>query len=183
MIINLLDIPQEGQSFTINRNLGDFNESLRDLIGAADYLCEFRITPMQSGTFDLQGYIQTNSHDDCSRCGDDFPMAIHQKFKEILMPELETPRNGFYAKANHFSDLKKDDLAVVEVRGHLFNMGDFVHEVVGLALPLNPAPPCDASGKCSLCHKDVSQTITYEDPGFEMPSNPFEALKNVKLNS
>ncbi len=182
MLINLLDIPTEGKNFSLNRSTGDLNDSLKDLIGNSEYLSQFKITPMQSGTFELKGFIQTLTQEDCSRCGDDFNFKIDQKFNEILMPELETPRNGFYAKPNHISDLKENDLEVVEFKGHLFNMGEFVHEIIALAQPFNPAPDCDKSGKCVLCHKDASKTFSYEDPGFEKPEKPFEALKNLKLN-
>lgn len=182
MIINLLDIPEEGKSFRVDRNVGDLNESLRDLIGNAEYASEFRITPMQSGTFELKGSISTLTQEDCSRCGDGFNFKVDQKFNEILMPELETPRNGFYAKPNHVSDLKEKDLDVVEFKGHLFNMGEFVHEIIALAQPFNPAPECDKTGKCILCKKDAQNAFTYEDPGFEKPEKPFEALKNLKLN-
>lgn len=186
MLINLLEIPIEGKSFIINETTGDLNEALHDLIGKSSFKTEFSIFPMQSGTYELKGHIKTNSVEDCSRCGDDFQLKIEEKFHEILMPELETPRNGHYAKPNHVSDLKQTDLGVYEFSGHLFNMGNYMHEIIGLAKPMSPAPACDKSGKCQLCHKDVSQEFKYEDPGFENPDkpekNPFAALKNIKLN-
>ena len=182
MLINLLEIPEEGKTYICNRNTSELNENLKDLIGASAYSAEFTIRPLQTGTFELTGSIQTQLPEDCSRCGLDFQMAVNETFRELLIPEQSIPRNAKFSKANHVSDLHGEGPSVVEYQGHHFNAGEYIHEVVGLAEPFTPAPPCNAQGECTLCKKNVSkETFSYEDPGFEEPKSPFAALKNIKL--
>lgn len=184
MIINLLEIPAEGKTFICNQNTAELNESLKDLIGKTAHQTEFTIRPLSAGgNFELSGWIKTAVPEDCSRCGLDFDYQVSEKFKELLMPELSVPRNSKYQKANHVSDMSGDGPSVVEYHGHHFNAGEYLHQVVALAEPYNPAPTCDASGNCSLCKKNVTtEKFNYEDPGFEEPTNPFAALKGIKIN-
>jgi uncharacterized protein len=183
MIINLLEIPAEGKNYICNQNTGDLNSDLRDLVGSAAFKVEFTLRPLQAGTFELTGFVQTQLPEDCSRCGLDFQMPVDQKFKELLIPEQTVPRNSKFAKANHISDMHNDGPSVVEYQGHHFNAGEYLHEVIALAEPYTPAPACTADGHCTLCKKPVSdEKFSYEDPGFEEPTSPFASLKNIKLN-
>lgn len=183
MLINLLEIPAEGKTFLLNRNTSELNATLEDLIGQTPYTAEFSIRPLQAGTFELVGTMKTHLPEDCSRCGLDFQMPVEEKFRELLLPEQTIPRNSKFAKANHISDMNGQGPDVVEYQGHHFNAGEFLHEVVALAEPFTPAPPCNAQGECTLCKKPVKdETFKYEDPGFEKPTTPFDALKNIKLS-
>lgn len=182
MLINLLEIPEEGKTYICNQKTAELNESLRDLIGNTAYNSEFTIRPLQAETFELTGFIKTALPEDCSRCGLDFQMAIEENFRELLIPEQNIPRNGKFSRTNHVSDLHAEGPSVVEYQGHHFNAADYIHEVVGLAEPLTPAPACNDQGECSLCGKNVfGEKFSYEDPGFEAPKSPFAALKNIKL--
>ena len=99
-----------------------------------------------------------------------------------MLPELDQPRNTKYAKANHFSEMVNDDLSVVEYKGHRFNAGEYLHEVVALALPFNPSGPVDDQGNCTICLKSVAtMSLNYDEP-LEMPVSPFASLKGIKLN-
>lgn len=183
MLINLLEIPSEGKSFQVNRKTGELNSILADLIGQSDFESEFTIRPLQGGTFELTGSIRTQLPEDCSRCGLDFQMPINEKFRELLLPVQSVPRNSKFAKANHVSDMNGQGPEVYEYEGHHFNAGEYLHEVVAISEPFTPAPPCNAQGECSLCKKPVqNQKFGYEDPGFEKPTSPFDALKNIKLS-
>lgn len=183
MLINLLEIPAEGKTFVCNRNTSELNASLDDLIGNTPYTAEFTIRQLQPATYELVGSIKTEIPEDCSRCGLDFKMPIDERFRELLIPEQEVPRNSKFAKANHVSDMSGGGPDVVEYQGHHFNAGEFIHEVVGLAEPFTPAPPCNSKGECTLCKKLIpDEKFSYEDPGFETPTSPFGALKNIKLN-
>jgi uncharacterized protein len=182
MRINLLEIPNEGKSYICNNQTGEFTELLSDLIGTIPHKTEFALRPLEGGTFELTGFVQTELPDQCSRCGLDFNLRIDEIFKEILMPELEQPRNAKYAKANHFSDLKTDVPSVVEYQGHHFDMGEYLHEVVGLSQPYSAAPTIDEKGDCSLCMINMKEKNFNYDEDFVKPESPFSALKNVKLN-
>jgi uncharacterized protein len=181
MIINLHEIPQEGQSWILNRNTGELNEILRDLIGNIPFTAEFTILPLQPGTFDLKGFIRTEIPESCSRCGQDFQFQVNQSFHELLMPELGTPRDAKFAKANHYSDQTNEGPSVVEYLGNQFNAGEYFHEIVALSEPANPAPEEDEQGRCRLCLIPVkNQSFGYEEPMPEKES-PFAVLKKMKM--
>lgn len=182
MLINLLEIPEEGKSFICNQNTRELGEVLKDLVGNKAFKTEFTIRPLQGGTFELSGNIKTEIPEECSRCGLDFDLNVDENFRELLLPEQTIPRNSKFSKANHVSDMTGEGPSVVEYQGHHFNAGDYLHEVVALADPFTPAPPCNAQGQCTLCKKNVgTEKFSYEDPGFEKPTSPFGALKGLKV--
>lgn len=182
MKINLLEIPQEGKSFTCNTQTGELTEVLKDLIGSTPHQTEFVIRPLQAGTFELTGFVQTQVPDQCSRCGLDFNLRVDEMFREMLIPELDQPRNSSYAKANHFSDMKTEGPSVVEYQGHHFDLGEYIHEVIGLSQPYSAAPEADSKGDCSLCKVNLKEKNFNYDEDFETPVSPFAALKNIKIN-
>ncbi len=188
MKINLSDIPEEGKSYNWSSQTGELNKSLKDLIGNNAYIADFTIKPLNSRDFEMRGRIETKSPEECSRCSLDFQFPIHEVFYEILIPRQENPRNSKYAKVNHVSDTAADEFGPgVSEYDHLnFEMGDFLHEIVGLAVPFNPAGPEDNQGKCVVCHKMVRGcSFSYDEPMTadlsEINKNPFEVLKNIKL--
>jgi uncharacterized protein len=183
MNINLKEIPPEGRTFICDQKTKELTEGLKDLIGTNPYQAEFSIRPLQTGTFELLGFIKTAAPEECSRCALDFNLVIDEKFNELLLPEMETPRNSKYSKVNHVSDLSSGGPEVTEYKGHHFNASEYIHGIIGLAAPFNPAPPLDAKGGCTLCKKSLQELKTnYTDPGFEEPRSPFTVLKNIKLN-
>lgn len=182
MLINLQEIPNEGKSYSCNNFTGELNEILSDLIGTQAYKTEFTIRPLPSGTYDLTGFVQTELPEQCSRCGLDFRLPLRETFHEMMMPELNQPRNSHYAKANHYSDLKADGPSVVEYRGHHFDMGEYLHEVIALAAPPIPAAPVKDNGDCTICERNITQTNFGYNEEIEVPETPFSSLKNLKLN-
>jgi uncharacterized protein len=121
----------------------------------------------------------------CSRCGIDFKFDINQKFHEILIPHQPDDRTGKYARVNHVSEATQEGPSVTEYAANYnFNVGEYLHEQVAIALPFNPAPAEKANGDCSLCDKPVrGKTFSYtEDMPQEKTDNPFEVLKNLKIN-
>lgn len=184
MKINLTEIPEEGRAYQWNSKTGELNSVLKELIGKALYETEFFIKPLNSKDFDLTGTIQTKLPEQCSRCGIEFPFPVNEKFHEILIPKQGQPRNSKYSKVNHVSDLPQGGPEVSEYEGHIFNIGEFLHEVVALAAPFNAAGPEDEKGDCSICGIPVrGQSFNYDEKmPEEKPLNPFAALKNIKIN-
>jgi uncharacterized protein len=184
MRIKLHEIPEDGKSFSWNQKTGEISRTLEDLIGRADHLAEFFIKPINSKDFEMTGSIQTKVADDCSRCGLDFTFPVNQKFHEILIPKQPEDRTGKYAKVNHISESETSGPSVTEYDANMvFEMGEYLHEQVAIALPFNPAPPEKANGDCSLCDKPVrGKLFVYNE---EMPEEktpkPFEVLKNLKI--
>ena len=184
MKINLADIPEEGRSFVWNSQTAEITSILKDLIDKAEYQAEFFIKPLTTKDFELTGFIKTKLPEQCSRCGIDFAFPINEKFREILIPKQSQPRGGKYSKVNHVSDLPDNGTESVEYEGQHFDMGEYLHEVVGLAAPFNPAGPENDNGDCSICEIPLKgRTFSYnEEMPEEKPQNPFAALKNIKLN-
>lgn len=183
MKINLTEIPEEGRSYHWNSKTGELNSVLADLIGKNLYETELSIKPMNSKDFELVGTIQTKLPEVCSRCGIDFALPITEKFHEFLIPKQSQPRGSKYSKVNHVSDLPEGGPDMSEYEGHLFDIGEYLHEVVALASPYNPVGPEDEKGDCSICNIPVrGKTFDYnEKMPDEKPANPFAALKNFKV--
>lgn len=178
--INLLEIPETGRDWTLNRRTGELNEVFKELIGDEAYEVTFTVTPLDRGTFQLVGTIKTAVPEGCSRCGEDFTWAVSENFKEMLLPGLDQPRNSQYAKVNHLSDQNNEGPSVFEYDGNHVNMGEYLHEIVALSLPSVPAPAVQSDGKCSLCQVNVkAKNFGYSE---ELPNkeNPFAALKGWK---
>lgn len=182
MKINLQEIPEDGKLFVVNNKTKELNEILKDLIGDRPHHAEFYIRPIGTTQFELKGFIKTELPEQCSRCGIDFQFNINEKFQELLIPGMEDPRNAHYSKANHISDLKEDNPSVHEYQGHIFQAGEYLHEIVALTEPLNPAPPANDKDDCSLCNISLkNHTFSYEEE-MEKPESPFAGLKGLKLN-
>lgn len=179
--INLSEIPETGREWTLDRQSGELNEVLRDLIEDSDYNVEFKLMPMPAGTYNMSGRIKTSAPEDCSRCGLDFKWPVNESFRELLIPSMEVPRDAHYAKANHISDhTNNDGPSVVEYSGSQFQMGEFLHEIVALAIPSFPAPAETKEGDCSTCLKKVrGQSFAY-DEDIEKKENPFNVLRTLK---
>ncbi len=184
MIINLKEIPAEGQQYICNSKTAEFNEALFDLIGATLYQTEFFIKPSSQG-YEITGFIRTQMNELCSRCGIDIKLPIYTKFHEFLIQKQSDPRRSHYAKANHYSDLHSEDRpSVVEFDNAEFDMGEYLHEIVAIETPYVPAPPENEKGDCSVCGLYVrDKAFNYEEPlPVEEKQSPFSVLKGIKLN-
>ncbi len=184
MRINLSDIPEEGQNFTCTPKTGELNSVLKDLLGDTPFHAEFFIKPLNSRDFEMFGSIRTEMPEDCSRCGIGFTLKIAPSFREILIPRQTETRTGKYAKVNHISEAEDNGPSVAEYDGLVFDMGEYLHEVVAIAAPFNPVGPEDEKGDCSVCGIHVrGRNFGYtEELPVEKPESPFAALKNIKLN-
>jgi uncharacterized protein len=186
MIIHLNEIPAEGNSYCFTRITGELNSVLADLIGSEDYKIEFHIKPMSQG-FELLGSTSARTPDLCSRCGIDIELPLNTQLKELMLPKLDLDRTAKYAKQNHLSDSDHltDTPSVIEVEGNVFDVGAYIHEVLGLMIPINPAPPVDDCGKCTICGIDTlkENAFSYFEELPEVKTDsPFAALKSLKLN-
>ncbi len=186
MLIKLSEIPKDGKKFEFSRQSAELNETLQDLIGDASYSIEFTIVPLNSKDFELSGFAKSAYMESCSHCGVDFKYRIDEKYHEIITPYLETPRDGKYAKVNHLSDVENEGISSITYRNHIFNFGEYIHEVIAISIPLNPAPDVDSKGHCVDCGIDVNSYDFGRDEEMslsEEEKNPFAALKKIKLNS
>ncbi len=184
MLINLQEIPAEGKTWKFDRKTAELNDFLSPLIGKQEYFADLHILPLSSnsGAYEVRSSIKTQLKEQCSRCGDDFNYQLNEKFQNILMPSLDTPRDAKFAKPNHFSDLHEEGPDVVEYEGNTLNVGEFFYELVALAEPTIPMPPADEKGNCSICKKTFKDQAVSYDSGAIEPVHPFASLKGLKLN-
>lgn len=183
MKIRLFEVPEEGKHYVFNRKTAELNEIFEDLIGNEVYEANLFLRPINSKDFELTGKIQAQSPESCSRCGDDMIFPIQQVIREILIPKQAVDKTGKYSKLNHVLELQEGNTTdVLEVEDEIFDVGEYLHEVVALAVPFNPAPPVQ-DGSCGLCKKAVkSEPFVYDEPMDGTKQNPFAALKTIKLN-
>lgn len=182
LLINLKEITEEGREFVFGEESKDLRNALRDLVGDLPIRARVFLRKLNGFSFEMRGAIETKTKEQCSRCAEDFDWEIHEKFKELMVPGTDLPRDGKSSKVNHFSELDTAQPQVLEYTSEEFNLGEYLHEVVGLACPFNPAPPVDEKGSCSACHISLQNQNFNYDEDFEHVQSPFSVLKNIKLN-
>lgn len=185
MKIKLSEIPEEGRNYEFTRESAELNLILSDLIGDESFKIDLFIVPLNTKDFMLTGQIKTRTEESCSRCGDSFKFALSKKIKEILIPKQEVDRTGKYTKSSvAISEHDENDAAVVEYEFNQFDVGEYLHETIAIDIPLAPMPDTKPNGDCVLCDRPAhkSELIYDEKISSEQKINPFESLKNIKLN-
>ncbi len=174
MRIHLNEIPEEGKSWSCNRKTSEFNAVLADIIQESPYQIDFTILPMQAGTYDISGAFEASYTDFCSGCGEDMELKITRKFRDLLMPVLDEPRNSHYAKSNHVSDLLAGGPEVFNYEGNTFFADEYVHEKIALEQSMIP--------KCAECARKASPALIYDEQMEPARKSPFAGLKDLKLS-
>lgn len=175
MKIRLNEIPQEGREYILNRNTAELNQVLQDLIEDKAYSARLYIRPLNTKDFIVEGQIETYCPEQCSRCAEEFDLKIRKKINEILIPQQQDDRVGKYSKTNVNSD-SEAEVSVTEYKQQQFDLGEFLHENVALEIPFNP--------HCENCSsKEQEKPYSYDEKmGEDEKPNPFQALKDLKLN-
>lgn len=186
MKIKLSEISKEGSEWFLSRGEEpEIDQALQDIIGDKEpYQVVLEITPLdQLGSYQMVGHYKTQWIESCSRCADDFKFAVKQDFQEILIPKLEMPRKGSTSKTQTPAETEVSlNFSAYEYEEDVFNLGDYLHEVITLARPLAPSPELNEKGACVQCHKTPEQLKPLwgqEEASFKPPS-PFEVLKTIK---
>lgn len=183
MKIKLHEIPEEGREYTYNRNTGELNAALADLIEDAPYEAKIFIRPLNTKNYDVAGYIKSQTTELCSQCGESFKYKAEAKVHEILIPGAEEIKNSQFAKSNHVSELNEDGPGVSEYFGDQFDMGEFLHEAIAFSIPFNPRHEAnDPTCKTSFKSAEGDAFIYDEKMGEEKKNNAFNVLKGLKLN-
>lgn len=181
--INLKDLPLEGRDFNYTRESGELSEALRDLIGKNDYEVNFRITPM-GNTFDLRGAVKTSLDLECALCAMDLKYTVNQKLHELLVMQKPLNKGEQLAKTNHAHEWESKGPDYILLDSDLFRVGDYIHEVIGLAEPIRPLgkPDCDIS--CENIPETVKKWLSNDQKAAEsIKTNPFIVLEKIKLKS
>jgi uncharacterized protein len=156
MKIRLSEIPADGRSYTFNRESGELNEALKDLIESRPYQVEFTIRPI-GNAYEMRGNATTTLSGVCSTCGWDFLLPIDRTIREILFEEQDEHRKSQSVHGNQAVDFGADNLSMTPVIGETLDASDYVHEVIALAEPFYPT--CGENGTC-LHVDEVSQILS-----------------------
>lgn len=184
MKIRLNEIPQEGRHYVFNRETGELNEALLDIVGDHEYLAEMDLKPI-GNAYELRGRIQTKVKEVCSTCGYDFDLEINRAFHDILFEEHEETRTGHSAQGNQSVDFLAEGPAMTPYRNNIFEAGEYVREMVALAEPFYPK--CGGGDVCSRAAEvsEICRRLETEFAEAEVRTSghpAFSVLKNLELN-
>ena len=68
MKIRLAEIPVEGRKFSFNRQTGELNSALTDIIEEAPYRVELLIRPL-GNAYEMEGRVVTSLKEECALSG------------------------------------------------------------------------------------------------------------------
>lgn len=187
--IVLSELPPEGRDFVYDREGGELNKALMDLIGLNPYRISFHVKPM-GNVYLMEGTVDTELDLLCSRCGVDFKQKIQERLSEILVVQ-DSPlgRGDSTSRVNHTSDLNESQKEATTLDSPHFDVGEFFHEIIALAEPIQPLGGSDCDKSCENLEMAYAQgwltrpgTQPEEDENFDK-NKPFAGLKGLKLNS
>ncbi len=174
-VVNLKDLPQEGETFNFSRATGELDKTLADLIDNNDYRVDFELVPA-GNAFAITGQIQTQALLTCARCGRDTTQPISDTFHEVIMVIKEKPRSGH---SGHTGNNLIDGPYCHYTTAYEFDMGEFAREHVAAAIPYTPY-----CGRAD-CEEYLERAKTPAQDSFDSSteSNPFATLKNLTSKS
>lgn len=148
--IDLTNLPSQGFHISYDQSFKELHEKLKPLVGENKYQIKISIRPLSSSTYSISGSIQTQLNLLCSRCACDFKESIHKHFEEKIILQKTPERIDKTTRNNHFSELlNTDDFTVIHKP--LFNVGDFLHELIAVEEPLRPLGKKECDNPLFLC--------------------------------
>ncbi len=176
MIIRLHEIPKEGKSFQVDRETGELNDVLEDLIGDQGYSTEFHLLPVGQA-YDLRGQIKTSFKEVCSFCASEFELPVSEKFHELILKDEAKKLTGL-------KDFSPDEDVSVSVasNGLTYDVGTLIRDVIAVAEPYQPMCKQDCKGLCANCGANLNETNCRCAKEENVKSSPFSVLKKLKLN-
>lgn len=182
MIIDLSDLPPEGRSFEFTHESGEMTPQLTDLLGKHPYRIEILVRPL-GNIFEASGVIQGAMDQVCSLCGDDLLKGLNQPFRELLMIQEPLGRSTKNTRVNHTSEMNLEAPEVTELSGQMFDMAEFIHELIAISIPIRVTARPDCEESCERYQEVLKLGVlnAQDPPGFAA-KNPFAGLKDLKLN-
>lgn len=178
MKIRLAEIPVEGRKFSFNRQTGELNSALTDIIEEAPYRVEFLIRPL-GNAYEMEGRVVTSLKEVCSLCGWDLSLPLNKDFREILIDEPAAGRDTHHVHGKQSVDFLTDGPSATPIRDGLFDAAEFVHEFVALAEPLYPScgdPDCEHLEEAKQKQAELAAEFEKADEN----TSPFASLEKIK---
>lgn len=177
-IVYLDEIRREAVEFHFDRKDTWLAETLKPLIGNKEFNIRIQITPHgNSGSYSIEGRIQTEMELLCSRCAFDFVQPIVEEFHEFLMvDENYIPENS--------GQITPSELAApycTTLKDYEFKIDEFIHEILVLAEPLQPLGKENCDENCENYQVAIEKgwLTPVKPPESDEKSNPFKVLENL----
>lgn len=182
-VVHLKDLPNEGRQYIYTDTSGELTASLQDLIGTQPYRVEIDIKPM-GNAYLAQGTIQTGLNEICSLCAVEFVYPVKETFKEFLVVINPLSSKDHQARVNHSSELDLDGPECTELSSEVFQVGEFIHELIAVAAPMKPIGRPDCGPACENYQEAVQKGwLGAQDNAPLKSESPFAVLKDLKLRS
>lgn len=180
--IVLKDLPLDGREFTYSHESGELNSALKDLIQDNDYQVKFTLLPV-GNAYSLKGEIKTDMDLQCSKCASDLKYPVKARMNELIVVEKPMSKGDQLVRANHAHELQDNGPDYLMLDNESFKVGDYIHEVIGLAEPIKPICPPDKAQACAEELKNIEREwlSVSEAGGPPIKANPFQILEKMKL--
>lgn len=174
MQISLLDIDEEGASFNFDQSEKELAQVLNPILGDYSFNVDFLIKPL-GNAFQVTGSFKSEIDELCSLCGWEVHLPVAFKINEILMEKDKFGRtDSTKASASHMNELSQPNVSYYD--NHALEVGDFLHELVALAVPAYPK--CQDRKKCDSQRTEAEAKLKAEVA--ELKVSPFDVLKKLK---
>lgn len=180
--LNLNEVTSDPMEFNTNRQYGDLNEVLNDLIGDQDYSVHLSLQKV-GNAYLMSGDVKTKLPLTCSDCGGEYLHPLDQHFEELLVIQDPYQKGDRASRNNHSHEWETDQPQCTYLESNVADLGELVHEQIALLEPLRPQGDVDPSHEC----EDVSQikrewlSFGESDKPLDDKQNPFKALEGLKL--
>lgn len=181
--ISLKELPLEGREFNFTRESGELTEILEDVIGTNPYQVSLKIMPM-GNTFDLRGRLETQMDLQCSLCAFDFKFPVKLDLYELIIIEKALSKGDHMSRNNHAHEWESEGPNYIVLESDTFDIGEYLHEQIGLAEPIRPLGKPDCDQNCENLKDKVERPwLTYGADPAAGKIKPFEVLEKLKLKS
>ena len=178
MKVRVDELPEVGRLIHFHRDASWFagiTESLekaREITLARPLNADLELTPEQ-GQVKISGRVQATIQLPCSRCLQDFTLAIDESiFLVLLRPLADETREEV--------DLRAEDLNTELFDGVTIDLDGIIVEEIFLALPQKPLCQTTCKGLCPDCGVNLNlETCTCEG---KATGSAFAALKALKID-
>jgi uncharacterized protein len=183
--IVLKELPPEGREFDYSNDSGELNDVLEDLIGKNPFSVNLSVRPI-GNAYEIVGVAKSSYNLQCARCALDFKFPVVEKFHDVLVVNEPMHKGDQTVKTNHSSEWDPSQPEGVYLETHVFNVKEFIRELIALAEPFRPLgkPGCD-EGKCENLAEIPERewlSISSSKP-VTIQNHPFSILEKMKLKS
>ncbi|MGE4130040.1 MAG: DUF177 domain-containing protein [Bdellovibrionales bacterium] len=181
--IHLRELPPEGREFVYDRNGGELNGILADVLGNNPYQIQVRVEP-QGNLFLLSGTVSTSLDLECSLCALEFKYPVQLRLNELIVIEKPMAKGDQQTRANHAHEWQEHGPDYMVLTSDLFEIANYLHEMIALSEPLRPLGKPDCETTCENRLGQVERPwLSYGPDGQELgvSTKPFAILEKMKL--